>query len=131
MAGHMLIPEDKFLSVPEVLSRLKREFKHVLVDKERAAREIQRYIEHLELRKEKGTLIDYPFDAEIRREKNAAKRSYYVRLSDCKRPGDAYLATVISPNRPIVFGYTSAKHEHAAAGLLERCARVLGYEIEE
>lgn len=42
---------------------------------------------------------------------------------------EAYLAFTAMPGRGFHVGYHSAWHEQEAGPLLDRCARVLGYEV--
>jgi hypothetical protein len=52
-----------------------------------------------------------------------------VIIADAADCGYEYLAFTALPGQGLFIGFNSAQHEEAAQPLLERCCRVLGYEV--
>jgi hypothetical protein len=126
-----LVPEnEEFLNIGEVLSRLRKEFRHVVVDSVRGSTEIDETINWLQNRKQNSINADEFFDAQIEELSAIRRECVFVTLADREDYLWDYLATVLKPEKPIFFGFSSAEHEAAGLPMVERCARALGYEIE-
>ncbi len=139
---HKLTPEedgwsttgDEFLSPLEIISRLKGEFACVTVDKAEGHRHMYGRINFLQNMQEKRTNEYWSKEAiarEIKHLESLSNDTYYVTFADSENPGEAYLDTAIMPNTGLLFGYSSEQDIAKCASLLERCAKALGYEIEE
>lgn len=139
---HILSPEedgysttgDEFLSPEEIIARLQKTFKNVVVDKKAGKRNILGRIEHFEKVLASGTNKFWSKESiqnAIKRLASLLDDAYRITITDEKNPGNAYLTTVVMPNSKLFFGYSSDEQMAESALLLERCAKALGYEIEE
>jgi hypothetical protein len=111
---HYLVPTrgNPLLSPRQVIQRLRREFKHVIVGFKRRGG---------------GPFPSGELDEKIRNAKRNLKRAFYVHIADSPNEEAAYLQTVLEPGRCLAFGYSSRKNELASAPLRRRCAKALGY----
>ena len=130
MAHSRLFPRrgESFISPGEAVRRLAAEFVAVTTDRQQGAEHVWRMVTQL---RRMGHLTPPPATPdEIARLEVLAPEAVFVLLSDGPASGQADLTTCIFPDHPLFFGYSSAQHQAASRPLLERCAKVLGYEIE-
>ncbi|TWT47220.1 hypothetical protein [Botrimarina hoheduenensis] len=126
-----LAPEDdSFLPVEEVITRLRKVFSYVVADAEKGAASIDGTIEYYEKRKRHSVDADEHYDAIIEELRSHRSRSYMLTLADSEDYGDAYLTTVVEPDKPIFFGFSSPEHERKALPMVQRFADATGYDIE-
>lgn len=121
--AHRLDPPDDVepLDPCEVVRRLHAEFSHVEADAQGGAEHVAGMIRQFERMSAPPAVIE-----EHRR---LLPRAIRIVIADVPDFGDAYLSFTALPDQGLFIGYHSARHEHASAALLERCAQVLGYEI--
>jgi hypothetical protein len=128
---HYLVPTrgNPLLSPRQVIQRLRREFKHVIVDRREGEREVTETLKWLIgfKRRGGGPFPSGELDEKIRNAKRNLKRAFYVHIADSPNEEAAYLQTVLEPGRCLAFGYSSRKNELASAPLRRRCAKALGY----
>jgi hypothetical protein len=122
LMAHRLDPPDgeSYLPPPEVVRRLQGAFAVVDADPEAGAAHVAAMIRQFERTRVPAELI-----AEHRQAQPFAIRVVVAEAPEC---GDAYLTFVALPGDGLFVGYHSAQHEAAAAPLLERCRRALGYQ---
>jgi hypothetical protein len=130
---HYLVPTrgKPLVSPRQVIQRLRREFKYVVVDRRAGEREMAGSLKWLMgfKRRGSGPFPKRELDAMIRDAKRNLKRAYYVHVADRPNEDAAFLQTVLLPGKYLSFGYCSLKHERASAPLRRRCAKVLGYRV--
>ncbi len=121
--AHRLDPPEATLALDpaEVVRRLREEFSHVEADAPGGAEVVAAVVRQFECMGAPQPVIE-----EHRRLLPAAVRMVVADAPDFE---DAYLCFTALPGRGFLVGYHSARHEQASGALLERCARVLGYEI--
>jgi len=127
--AHQLWPEEgaPFLTVEEVLERWRAVFAYVDADPAAGRAQMDETIAYLQ-RMVGGNKYFTPEElAKARRDRDHAVR---VRLADAAQHGDVYLETLVTPEAEILFDYADGFHEDAAAPLVERAARALGYQLE-
>ena len=130
-AGHRLVARnDHHLSSPlVVVKRLESEFAYVEADAAAGHRHVLEMMSQLEARK--GDRRTFVCDERLERLNTVKDRAVYVHFGDDPSSETEYLCTVVIPGEPLVFQYESATHERAAWLLLKRCAKVLGYDIDD
>ncbi len=64
-------------------------------------------------------------NAMIREDRQRLKQAYLVRCADDRKSKTAYLEFVLTPDKRIFIGYSSAQHERDAKPLLRRCAKAI------
>jgi hypothetical protein len=122
MAHRLDPPEaDQALDPAEVVRRLRAEFSHVEADAPAGAEVVAAMIRQFERMN-----VPPPVVEEHHRLLPSAIR---IVVADAPDFEDAYLCFTALPGRGFLVGYHSARHERESGGLLERCARALGYEI--
>src|SRR5579871_310996 len=121
--AHRLDPPEaaEALDPAEVVRRLRAEFFHVEADASRGAEHVAAMIRQFERMSVPPSVVE-----EHRRLLPSAIR---IVVADAPDFGDAYLCFTALLGRGFLVGYHSARHEQASAALLERRAKVLGYEI--
>jgi hypothetical protein len=121
--AHRLEPPEATepLDPTEVARRLRAEFPHVEADASGGADVVAAMIRQFERMNAPPPVIE-----EHRRLAPSAIR---IVVADAPDFRDAYLCFTALPGRGFLVGYHSARHEQESRVLLERCARVLGYEI--
>src|SRR4051812_5763816 len=131
MAHRKLFPKPgcDYLSPSDVIARLRSYFKHVQVDSQRGEAHVTRMVDQLT----RMQFLTPPpaTPEEIEHLQSLRGEAVFVLFADTSDFGDAYLTTTAIPGEPLFFGFSSANHEEAALGLLERCAMVLGYCVTD
>jgi hypothetical protein len=120
-------PGNDYLAPSAVVARLRAHFNHVETDPQQGAVHVTRMVEQLT----RMQFLKQPpaTPEEIERLRGLREQSVCVTFFDDPASPDACLTTTIIPGEPLFFGFSSAEHERLAMPLLERCARVLDYEI--
>jgi hypothetical protein len=133
MAHNKLSPDDdEFLTPMEVIRRLKNEFRFVQADKDKGKADLQERIWYLqELKSEGKNPFGMSIDKQIALHEERLDSAVNITFSDDAQFEKGVLNTTLVPDEPIFFGYTSRSHEEACWPLVQRCAKVLGYEIVE
>lgn len=121
--AHRLDPVegDPYLPPSEVVRRLASEFRFVTADPEAGAGHVAEMIRQFERMSFPGEVIE-----DHRRRQAEAVR---VTVADSLGVADECLSFVAMPGAGLFVGYHSAAHERAAAPLVERCGRALGYLV--
>ena len=125
--AHRLSPSSGvFLAPAEVARRLRLEFAALDVSAEKGREYVRDLLTRvLELR---ARGVDRGDDY-VHRLQRAEPVSVFLFIADDPYAEDAHLSCCCMPGEPLFFSYTSGAHEDAARPLLERCARVLAYDI--
>ena len=129
VAHRKLFPKagSSYLSPSEVIRRLQKHFAHVKFDLEQGQAETQAMIDQLTRMQ---SFTPPPATAEeIERLQNLCSQAVAVMFGDDADLEDISLTTTIIPGEPLFFGFSSTEHEEATVNLLQRCARILNYEI--
>jgi hypothetical protein len=126
--AHELTPKPENLPLPfdEVIRRLRGSFIHVELDDERASEMLSESARHM------ARIQEPHFNTEdIERERQSIGRASYVVIADDRNADLAYLSFILEPEHEKIFiDYESRAHEEMSAGLRERLARILDYEME-
>lgn len=119
-------PENSPLSFDEVIRRLRDSFIYVELDDERASGMLRESARHM------MRIQGSHFETEdIERERQLIGRASYVVIADDRNSDLAYLSFLLEPEHETIFiDYESRAHEEMSAGLRERLARILGYEVD-
>lgn len=120
--AHRLEPQNgcHYLAPAEVMHRLEGEFGFVEADAEAGMNHVAAMIRQFERMNAPQEVIE-----EHRQIQSAA---IHLVIADSAEFGDEYLSFAALPGQGLFIGYHSRQHEDAAAPLLERCCRVLGYQ---
>ncbi|RCS40584.1 hypothetical protein DTL42_24750 [Bremerella cremea] len=121
--AHILSPADgaSYLDPEEVFRRLREEFDYTAIDRDEGSDVVAAIIAKLVELKAPQEVIDFQVACQ--------DRAIQVKIAEDAVSED-YLQFTVKPNDGIFIGYVSAEHEAAMRPLVERCARVLGYQIE-
>jgi len=124
MAHRLDPPEgESYLSPAEVVRRLWGEFGFVQADARAGAEHVAAMIRQFER-------MDFPA-AVIEEHRQLQPHAVHLVVADTAEFGDAYLSFAALPGQGPLIGYHSRRHESAAAALLARCCRALGYHATE
>ena len=118
---------DTYFSPFGVVNRLKSEFSYVETDGEEGARYALKMLERLRAARSQRQ-VDRDMVERLDRVKN---RVLFVCFGDAPSSELTLLNVYVIPGMPLEFEYASATHERAVQPLLERCAAVLGYEMQK
>jgi len=127
--AHRLYAKEtrSYLSPEDVLTRIEAEFAFIEASNDAGRKHVRTLITQMRnlMRADK-----IPMDAEhLERLHKAAPAAIYVCFGDDPGSEFAYLESTVIPDEPLYFAYASPKHEKAALPLLQRCARILNYNV--
>ena len=122
--GHLLFPivEGAYLEPEEIAHRLRAEFPFVDADRNAGVDVVERAIREFR----KSNAPEAHLDA-MRRQSLKAIR---IIVSDREGFDEDYLEFTVTPGRPPYVPYHSGRHVAAAAPVLSKVCRVLGYRAE-
>jgi hypothetical protein len=122
--GHRLFPilEGAYLEPEEIAHRLRAEFRFVDADRNAGMSLVERAIREFQKRNVPEELLD-----DMRRQSLKAIR---IIVSDRTRFDEDYLEFTVMPGGPPYVPYRSSRHLAAAAPVLWRVCKVLGYRAE-
>lgn len=120
--AHILSPPDgaAYLDPEEVFRRLHEEFDYTAIDRDEGADVVGEIVAKLVELNAPQEVIDF--------QRASQDRAIQVVIAD-DSTSDDYLQFTVKPSNGIFIGYSSAQHEAATRPLVERCARVLNYQI--
>jgi hypothetical protein len=121
MAHRLLPPAGRpYLDPNVVVARLRDEFHDCDADADRGADDVGDMIVELTEPKAPQAIIDAAVAGR--------DRSFSMTVADDMAAED-YLRFIVRPDDGILVGHHSGRHEAAAGSLVERCARVLDYDV--
>jgi len=129
--GHRLLSKSDtgYLSPREVVNRINAVFAYVEASEDEGREHVRDVVAQLQSMMKEGAIPqDRQYLAHLKRVQDQA---IYVYFGDNPGAENECLGTAIIPGEPILFDYASPEHEQAARHILERCAIVLGYDINE
>jgi hypothetical protein len=120
--AHRLEPRagEPYLPPGEIVYRLEGEFAFVEADAEAGANHVAAMIRQFERMNAPPALIE--------EHRQLQPATIHLVIADAPQFVDEYLSFAALPGQGLLIGYHSRQHQDAAAPLLERCCRVLGYE---
>jgi hypothetical protein len=126
---HRLLPHSgTFLTPREIVRRLALEFEALDANADLGRDHVRNILTYL-LGLKAGGRVPVS-DERIASLQDAEPQSIALFIADDKYAEYDYLKTCAMPEEPLFFGYSSQRHQDAAWPLIQRCARVLQYEIE-
>jgi hypothetical protein len=122
--AHRLLPitDGERLDPPEIVRRLRAEFDFVEADAGAGTDHVARMIEQFRRMNAPPAIIDF--------HRAALGKAIRIVVSDREDFEDDYFTFTAMPGGDPFVGYSSRRHEEAAAPLLERACKVLGYRAE-
>ena len=110
-----------YLSNREALARIIDEFSMVIIDRVDRRKHMDQAI---------AQLLRMEAPVEVVEEYRAKRdRTPMVQITDDPQSETCYLRFMLIPDRRILVGYHSGRHEKDSEPLLERLAAVLGYQV--
>src|SRR5688572_4791969 len=123
---HWLLPPDghEYLSVDDVLDRLRDEFRFVEAD---AAAGVERVGDWIAQYGRLGRHEIPDLERAVERLEQVRGEAVQIALFDDPSSRHAYLSFTLIPGEPLLIDYSSPEHEEAVRPFVERCASALDY----
>ena len=122
--------DGEYLDICELVSVLTDEFSYLVLDSSRGREGNDAIVEYYQRRKSISVDADAQFDAIIDDFVSKRDRSWHLIIADRSNFKESHLSTLVVPDHPIYFGFSSPEHEAAGLPLFDLFSHSTGYEVE-